>query len=248
MMVSLLCLMSIQNMWAQEKPEEMYTLQGKNKFVVNERYRANNNAYGHNHETPPCKLVGTLPFTVGRYSYELKLYRCTGEGWKTEQPSDFHILRLFHADKQVLEFVDADGMSDITPGGVFDTDLRQVSAVPNKYAIICPLTNDVTALIFEGCRHGNRPPKIPVVVAKGSEAAVLLNRPLGIDNMVSANGMLEVNFVDSFREELDKDDMGNSILSEWHPNHFRLYSTPAGTLMFQQIKKVQRSDLRPVGL
>lgn len=243
------CLLCLMGVWAQEKPEEMYTLQGKTKFVVNETYRASNHTRGNDRrDTQPCKLIETLPFTVGRHSYELKLYRYTGEGWETKQQDDFHLLRLFHENKQVVEFVDADGMSNITPGGVFDTDLRQVSAIPNKYAIICPLANDVTALIFEGCRQGNQTPKVPVVVVKGDEGTVLLNRHLGIDNMVSANGMLEVNFVDSFREQTAGDDVVAPILSEWHPTRFRLYSTPAGTLMFQKIKEVQRNDLRSVGL
>lgn len=246
-LASLLALASALPVAAQEVPEEMYTLQEKTKIVVNEKYRAASQTYDYNVDTLSRKLVETVPFAIGRYSYELKLYKFTGNGWDGE-PGDFHIIRLFHSGKQVLEFIDTDGICEISSNNIFDIDLKKASAVPNKYAIVCPLAQDVTALIFEGYLFPNDPPKVPVIVVRGDQAAVLLNRNLGIDNILSANGLLEVNFVDSYQEYEGEDLFGNPVPIEWHPTRFRLFSTPVGTLKFQQIKEIQRDDLRSVGL
>lgn len=232
---------------AQEQPEEMYTLQGKTKLVVNEKYRATNETDEYRIDTIPRKLVETFPFTVGRYSYELKYYKLTGNGWDGE-PGDFHIMQLFHNGKQLLEFVDLDGMCEHTPNSIFDADMKKISSIPNRFAIVCPLAQEVTALIFDGYQFPYEPSKVPILVVKGDQAAMLLNRNLGIDTIVSADGFLEVTFVDSFQEDVCKDDMGNPVPTEWNPERFRLFSTPAGTLKFHKLKEVQRNDLRSVGL
>lgn len=236
-----------QFLGAQEKPEEMYTLQEKTKMVVNDNYRATNTTHDAHVDNISRKLVAALPVTVGRYSYELKLYKFTGNEWDSE-PGDFHVICLYHNGKQVLEFIDVDGICKIPSNSIFDIDLKKASAVPNEHVIVCPLAQDVTAFIFEGYPYPNDPPKIPVIVAKGNQAAVLLNRKLGIENILSANGLLEINFVDSYQEYDGEDLFGNPVPTEWHPTRYRLFSTPAGTLKFQQIKEVQRDDLRSVGL
>ena len=228
--ISLMACASVLPIGAQEVPEEMYTLQEKTKIVVNEKYRATNTTHGTQVNSASHKLVATVPLSVGRYS------------------GDFHIIRLFHGGKQLLEHVDLDGISEISTNSIFDIDLKKASAVPNKYVIVCPLAQDVTALIFEGHETSGKPHKVPVIVAKGDPAAVLLNRNLSIENILSANGLLEVNFVDSYQEYDGEDLFGNPVPTEWHPTRFRLFSTPAGTLKFQQIKEVQRDDLRSVGL
>lgn len=245
--ISLMACASVLPIGAQEVPEEMYTLQEKTKIVVNEKYRATNTTHGTQVNSASHKLVATVPLSVGRYSYELKLYRLTDAGGDAK-PGDFHIIRLFHGGNQLLEHVDLDGISEISTNSIFDIDLKKASAVPNKYVIVCPLAQDVTALIFEGHETSGKPHKVPVIVAKGDQAAVLLNRNLGIENILSANGLLEVNFVDSYQEYDGEDLFGNPVPTEWHPTRFRLFSTPAGSLKFQQIKEVQRDDLRSVGL
>lgn len=232
---------------AQDVPEEMYTLQGNTKLVVNEKYRATNEIHDNDLKSITTKLVKAIPIAIKGYSYELKLFRFTGNGWDTK-PGDFHVIRLFHNDKLVLEFFDADGLCNIAPDGVFDTDLRHMSAVPNEYAIVCPLNKGVTAIIFEGYSSANNTPKVPIVVVKGDEAAVLLNRNLGIDNVMTGTNLLEVTFVDSYQEPAKTDDVVSPVPTEWHPNRYRLFSTPNGTLKFQKIKEVKRNDLRSVGL
>lgn len=221
--------------------EEMYTLK-KGKFVVNEKYRAKNELLDINIDTIARKLVDTFAFTVGKESYEVKYYKLTGYGWDGEA-GDFFFINLFHNGKQILEHIDLDGFREPTSNADYTFELKPLSSIPNKYAIVCPLRQGVTALIYEGYGYASQPPKMPIVVVKGDQAAVVQNLNIDIEKFTLKDGLLDVTFVDSYAEYYGKDENGNELI-HWCPQRYRITSTPKGTLMFGQVEERNEEPLK----
>lgn len=213
--------------------EEMYTLK-KGKIVVNEKYRVHNQLYDINIDTIARKLVDTFAFTVGEESYEVKYYKLTGNGWDGEA-GDFYFINLFHNGKQILEHIDLDGFCELGSDADWTFELKPLSSIPNKYAIVCPLRQGVTALIFDGYAYASQPPKMPIVVVKSDQAAVVQNLNIDIEKFSLKDGLLDVTFVDSYPEYYGYDENGNELI-HWNPCRYRITSTPKGTLMFEQVE------------
>lgn len=223
-------------MLAQEQPEELYTLQNDGKLVVNEKYRATNEVYDHKDKvgTYKRKLVDASHFTVGEYSYELKCY--VFEGWEDE-PGDCNVVQLYHKGKMLIEHIDIDGICYLhTDRGNHRADLKDVSAIPNRFAVICPLAKDVTALIFKTYTFPYEPSKMPIFIVKGEQAAKVFNRNMEITSITLGDKALDIIMEDSFQEYIT-DENGNEVPAGSAPLKYRLFSTEDGTLKFQQMKE-----------
>jgi hypothetical protein len=216
----------------ESQAEGMYTLK-KGKIGVNEKYRAHNQLYDTNIDTIASKLVDTFAFTVGEESYEVKYYKLTGNGWDGEA-GDFYFINLFHNGKQILEHIDLDGFCELGSDADWTFELKPLSSIPNKYAIVCPLRQGVTALIFDGYVYASQPPKMPIVVMKGDQAAVVQNLNIDIEKFSLKDGLLDVTFVDSYPEYWE-DENGNEK-SNSSARRYRITSTPKGTLTFEQVE------------
>ena len=216
----------------ESQAEEMYTLK-KGKIVVNEKYRVHNQLYDTHIDTIPRRLVDTFAFTVGKDAYEMKYYKLSGNGWDGEA-GDFYFIHLFHNGKQILEHIDLDGFCELGSDADWTFELKPLSSIPNKYAIVCPLRQGVTALIFDGYAYASQPPKMPIVVVKGDQAAVVQNLNIDIEKFSLKDGLLDVTFVDSYPEYWE-DENGNEK-SNSSARRYRITSTPKGTLMFEQVE------------
>ena len=217
----------------ESQAEEMYTLK-KGKIVVNEKYRVHNQLYDTNIDTIARKLVDTFAFTAGEESYEVKYYKLTGNGWDGEA-GDFYFINLFHNGKQILEHIDLDGFCELGSDADWTFELKPLSSIPNKYAIVCPLRQGVTALIFDGYVYASQPPKMPIVVVKGDQAAVVQNLNIDIEKFSLKDGLLDATFVDSYPEHYGYDENGNELINS-SARRYRITSTPKGTLMFEQVE------------
>lgn len=223
-------------MSAQEQPEELYTLQGDGKLVVNEKYRATNEVYDLKEKvgTYKRKLVDAALFTVGEYSYELRCY--VFEGWEDET-GDCNVIQLYHKGKMLIEHIDIDGICYLHTGrGNPCADLKDVSAIPNRFAVISPLAKGVTALIFKTYTFPYEPSKMPIFIVKGEQAVKVFNRKMEITSITLGDKALDIIMEDRFQEYMT-DENGNDVPAGSAPLKYRLFSTEDGTLKFQQVKE-----------
>ena len=92
----------------------------------------------------------------------------------------------------------------------------------------------MTALIFDGYAYASQPPKMPIVVVKGDQAAVVQNLNIDIEKFSLKDGLLDVTFVDSYPEYWE-DENGNEK-SNSSARRYRITSTTDGTMMFEQVE------------
>lgn len=179
---------------AQNEPENIYTFDDRGEMVINEKF-IDTHVERNDSEVKPYELIGISTFEAHSKKYELQVLEYNG--WKDEA-GDFRIIRLFHNDKLILEFIDEEGWignplikdektwiggpsRDIDSG--YYRHFRKFEYSASKHAtytghsLIYPLENNITALLFEGFCYGSQPYVFTIIIVKDGKAQVVYNKP-----------------------------------------------------------------------
>ncbi len=178
---------------AQNKLENIYTFDDKGEIVVNEKF-VETYVEKNESEVKPYELIGISTFEAHSKKYELHVLEY--KGWE-EEAGDFRIIRLFHNNEHILEFIDEEGwigdslftegqtwlsrksLEDIrSRGRVFEDFAHRVSehAKYTGHCIVYPLENEAAALLFEGFCYGSQPYVFTIIVIKDGKARVVFNQ------------------------------------------------------------------------
>lgn len=241
----ILCALCAMQAVAQSEPKDIYTFDDKGEIVVNKKF-IDTHVEREDSEVKPYELIGISTFEAHSKKYELQVLDYNG--WKDEA-GDFRIIRLFHNDKQILEFIDEEawignpliedektwigGASrDIYSGGAhfseFEDSISKYATYTGHY-LIYPLENKCTALLFNGFSWSSQVPLLTIILIKGDEAKVVFNQSWGIEIFKADDKGFDLTLMANYPEYVDED----NIPDIWYPDFHRLYTTP-GSMKFEK--------------
>lgn len=216
--------------------KEIYTIDSDGRIEVNPDYQAVD--FVRDLDEPADSMKRQLRFGqnffVGFYQYLISCYRF--EGWE-DKPGDYQMLMLSDDERTMLKHVDVNGIYLYKHGKKNPHQfMLESSDRPGSAAVICPLENDVTALIFRTHNYPYEPAKMPIFIIRRDTAVKVFNRNVDVTSISYKDKKLEMTLVDRHQETFINQ-KGDTIPVGIRPQEYRLMSNSDGEL---QIIKVRR--------
>lgn len=228
--------------------KDIYTIDEEGHIEVNPDYQAVD--FTRDLDEPADSMQRDLRFGQNFFveldQYLLSCYRF--KGWE-DRTGDYQMMQLRNEEKIMLQHVDVNGIYLYKHGKKNPNRyLLDYSAYPGSAAVICPLDNDVTALIFRTHNYPYEPAKMPIFIIRGDTAVKVFNRNVDITSFSYKNNKLKMTLVDRYQETFINQ-MGDTIPVGIRPQEYRLTSNEKGELQIIKIRRfLPKSISKRLGL